>query len=129
MTLRRSIIACGAVVLLEAFLAGIAPGMPFEKRTTFTFSAPFSVPGVTLPAGSYVFRLADEVHGRDIVQVLGAEDGVSYGMFHTLRTRRGRPADKPEIHFLERASDMPIAIRSWWYPTDTQGYEFQYPRE
>jgi LPXTG-motif cell wall-anchored protein len=122
------LIAWCALVLLGAFTAATAAATPLDKRTTFTFSAPFTVPGVTLPAGTYVFRLADDLRGRDIVQVLGAENGTAYAMFHTLRTPRGTPVDKPELRFMETASDMPVAIKSWWYPAETQGYEFLYPR-
>jgi hypothetical protein len=50
-------------------------------------------------------------------------------MFHSLRTLKSEPADKPELRFLETASDMPAAVQSWWYPADAQGYEFIYPRE
>ena len=32
----------------------------FDKRTYFTFSDAVAVPGATLPAGKYLFRLADE---------------------------------------------------------------------
>lgn len=128
MRARTCVITCCALVLLGALTAATAAATPLDKRTTFTFSAPFSVPGVTLPAGSYVFRLADDLRGRDIVQVLGAENGTAYAMFHTLRTPRGKPVDKPELRFMETAADMPAAIKSWWYPAETQGYEFLYPR-
>jgi hypothetical protein len=129
MRARTCVITCCALVLLGAFTAATVAATPLDKRTTFTFSAPFTVPGVTLPAGTYIFRLADDLRGCDIVQVLGAENGVTYAMFHTLRTPRGIPVDKPELRFLETATDMPIAVRSWWYPAETQGYEFLYPRD
>jgi hypothetical protein len=97
--------------------------MPLDKRSTFTFSAPFSVSGVTLPAGSYVFRLANDLGGRDVVQVLGARDGTVHAMFFTLPTPRRRAATKAEIRFMETASDAPLAIRSWRYAGEAQGYE------
>ena len=129
MRVRTCVITCCALVLLGALTAATAAATPLDKRTTFTFSAPFTVPGVTLPAGTYVFRLADDLRGRDIVQVLGADNGTAYAMFHTLRTPRGTPVDKSELRFMETAADMPIAIESWWYPAETQGYEFLYSRE
>jgi LPXTG-motif cell wall-anchored protein len=127
MRARAFVITCCALVLLGIVAAGPAAATPLDKRTTFTFSTPFSVPGVTLPAGSYVFRLADDLRGRDVIQVLGA-DGTPYAMFFSLRTLRGEPVDKPEIQFMESAAGMPIAVKAWWYPADTQGYEFVYPR-
>lgn len=127
MRVRTCVITCCALVLLGV-LTATAAATPLDKRTTFTFSAPFTVPGVTLPAGTYVFRLADDLRGRDIVQVLGAENETAYAMFHTLRTPRGTPVDKPELRFMETAADKPLAVKSWWYPAETQGYEFLYPR-
>lgn len=129
MRVRTCIYACCALVLLAMFAAAPAAAVPLDKRTTFTFSAPIAVPGVTLPAGSYVFRLANDQTGRDVIQVLGADRGTPYAMFFSLRTPRGEPVDTPEIRFMETAADMPAAIKSWWYPADTQGYEFVYPRE
>ena len=129
MRVRTYVSACCALVLSATFAAAPAAARPLDKRTTFTFSAPVAVPGVTLPAGSYVFRLANDLTGRDVIQVLSADRGTPYAMFFSLRTLRGEPVDTPEIRFMETASDMPAAIESWWYPADTQGYEFVYPRE
>lgn len=129
MRARTCVITCCALVLLGALTAATAAATPLDKRTTFTFSAPVSIPGVTLPAGSYVFRLADDTRGRDVIQVLSADGKTPYAMFFSLRTLRGEPVDSPQIRFMETASDVPMAIESWWYPADRQGYEFVYPRE
>jgi hypothetical protein len=95
----------------------------------FTVSAPFALPGVTLPAGCYTFRLADDTRGRDVVQVLSGDGTTVYAMFVALRTPRGEAADKPGVLFMETASGTPIAVRSWWYPAESYGYEFLYPRK
>jgi len=124
----RTGVTCCALGLLALFTAATALATPFDKRTTFTFSQPVAVPGVTLPAGSYVFRIANTIQGRDVIQVLSADGRTPYAMFFSLRTLAGEPVDRPEIRFLETAADMPLAIRAWWYPAETQGYEFVYPR-
>lgn len=121
--------AAAALLLVTTPAVTTAAATNFEKRTTFTFNAPVAVPGVILPAGSYVFRLANPITGRDVVQVLRADNGTPYAMFFSLRTPRAEAVDKPEIRFMETAADMTPAIHSWWYPADTQGYEFVYPRE
>lgn len=119
-----------ALVLLAICVAATAVAGPFDKRTSFTFTAPVAVPGVTLPAGTYVFRLADEIVGREVIQVFSADGRTNYASFFALRTARPEPAsNKPEIRFLETASDMPAAVESWWYPSEISGYEFVYPRE
>ena len=128
MKARTCAIACCALVLVGALNAATAAARPLDKRTTFTFTTPFSILGVTLPAGSYLFRLVDDTRGRDVIQVLSADGQTPYAMFFSLRTLRGEPVNTPELRFMETAADMPLAIRSWWFPNDTQGYEFVYPR-
>jgi hypothetical protein len=106
-----------------------ATATPLDKRTVFSVSAPFALPGVTLPAGCYMFRLADDIRGRDVVQLLSGDGATVYAMFFVLRTPRGEVADKAGILFMETASGLPIAVRSWWYPAESYGYEFVYPQK
>lgn len=123
------ILRLGALgVVLAAVAAGAALAQPFDKRTYFTFSGPVAVPGVTLPAGQYLFRLADS-SSRDVVQVLSADGKTPYAQFFAYRPQRFDPAKEPEIRFMETASGMPAAVKSWWYPNERTGYEFVYPKE
>ena len=60
-------VCCAAIVTLMA-----APGVradQWDKKTILTFSGPVQIPGATLPAGSYVFKLADLSGNRHVVQV------------------------------------------------------------
>lgn len=111
-----------------AITAGAALAQPFDKRTYFTFSGPVAVPGVTLPAGQYLFRLADS-HSRDVVQVLSADGKTPYAQFFAYRPQRMDAAKDPEIRFMETAAGMPSAVRTWWYPNERTGYEFVYPKD
>lgn len=118
-----------ALVVFGALTTPPAAATPLDKRTVFTVSAPFSLPGVTLPAGCYMFRLAGDTRGRDVVQVLSGDGRTVYAMFVALRTPRGEPADKAGVLLMETASGVPIAVRSWWYPAESYGYEFLYPHK
>src|SRR5258708_15762355 len=73
----------------------------YDKRTVFTFSGPVALPGVTLPPGQYVFRLADPAGSRKVVQVLSADGKTPYGMFFSLPAERFGPASTPEVQFME----------------------------
>ena len=54
----KSKILCGVTcAAMLACVAGTAAAQPPDKRTFFTFSGPVALPGVTLPAGQYLFRL------------------------------------------------------------------------
>lgn len=101
---------------------------PYDKRTFFTFSGPVAIPGATLPAGKYIFRLAD-TNSRNVIQVLSADGTKPYAMFFAIRAERPDPPTAPEIRFMETAEGMPAAIQTWWYPGERSGYEFAYPRE
>jgi hypothetical protein len=118
----------GSVALL-ALVATPTTAQPADKRTSFKFSGPVAMPGVTLPAGEYLFRLANPDSGRNVVQVLSADGSQAYGMFFSLRADRLEPAPTPEVRFMETAAGVPPAIRTWWYPGERSGYEFVYPKE
>jgi hypothetical protein len=114
-------------------LAAPVSAQPLDKRTLFTFSGPITLPGVTLPAGQYLFRLADPNSSSKVVQVLNADGTKPYGLFFTLvftlAAERFERASTPEIRFMETASGTPAAIKTWWYPGERTGYEFIYPKE
>jgi hypothetical protein len=127
--LRHVVTLACAVVLLACVMATPSTAQPLDKRTLFTFGGPVSMPGVTLPAGKYLFRLANPDSGRNVVQVLNAEGTKPYGMFFAMRAERFEPASTPEVRFMETASGTPPAIKTWWYPGERSGYEFVYPKE
>jgi hypothetical protein len=119
--------ACAA-----ALVAGIATGVSAQtadKRTIFTFSAPVALPGVTLPAGKYLFRLADPTTSGKVMQVLSEDGRMPYGLFFTIAAERPQPASTPEVRFIETAAGMPAAIKTWWYPGERRGFELVYPKE
>jgi LPXTG-motif cell wall-anchored protein len=108
-------------------MAGAALAQPADKRTYFTFSGPVAIPGVTLAAGKYLFRLAD-TNSRNVVQILSADGKTPYAMFFIYRAERPDPSPDPEVRFMETAVGMPSAIHTWWYPGERSGYEFVYPK-
>ena len=121
-------LAC-AVAVFVCLMAAPASAQPLDKRTLFSFSGPITLPGVTLPAGQYLFRLADPNSSAKVVQVLNADGTKPYGLFFTIPAERLEPASSPEVRFMETASGTPAAIRTWWYPGERRGYEFIFPKE
>ncbi len=122
LTFAASILAC-----FTAVAAFAQP--PSDMRTIFTFSGPTAVPGVTLPAGSYLFRIIDESTARTVVQVSSPDGKTPYSMFLVWRATRPDIPKNAEIRFMETAAGMPQAVRTWWYPGDRAGYELVYPKE
>jgi hypothetical protein len=122
---------CGVVfaVTMVAGLAGArASAQTADERTFFTFNGPVELPGVALAPGQYMFRLPAPDTAHSVVQVVSADGKKVYGMFFTLPIQRSTPPDKPEIRFLEAAPGAPPAIRTWWHPDDSTGFEFIYPK-
>jgi hypothetical protein len=118
-----------AVAVFVCLMAAPVSAQPLDKRTLFTFSGPVTLPGVTLPAGQYLFRLANPNTSSKVVQVLNADGTKPYGLFFTLPAERLEPASTPEVRFMETASGTPAAIKTWWYPGERKGYEFIFPKD
>jgi hypothetical protein len=121
-------IACSAAIL-AAGLVPPAHADDFTKLTLLTFSGPVDVPGITLPAGTYRFALADPESGRRVVKVSDKDGTKTYGMFLSVPNQRMTPADKPVVMFKEAAAGAPPAVQVWFYPGETYGYEFAYPHD
>ena len=123
---------CLRGVIAGALLAGLttaaASAQLWDKRTFFTFSGPVAVPGVTLPAGEYMFRLVDTT-SRHVIHVTSASGAMSYAMFFGIHAQRSDVPSDPEVRFMETAEGMPTAIDTWWYPGQRSGWEFIYPKE
>jgi len=119
--------ACGLGVA-AVLVAAVAHAQPSDKRTIFTFSRPITLPGVTLPPGKYIFRLADDQTSRKVIQVVSSDGTKPYAMLLTTPNERRDPPKDAEVAFLETASRTPSAVRAWWYPGERTGYEFIYPR-
>jgi len=106
-----------------------AQGMVPDQRTYFTFSAPVQLPGVTLPAGKYTFRLLDSQANRHVVQVFNADGTKIFATIMAIPAQRNDIAENPEIQFLETPADVPAAVDVWWYPGTKTGHEFVYPKD
>jgi hypothetical protein len=126
--LKRFVSVCAFAVLVGAF-PGTTDAQPVDARTYFTFSQPVTLPGVTLPAGTYLFRIPDATTSRQIVQVLSPDGTRLYTTLMAIRAQRPEATAEPEVRFMETAANVPAAIKTWWYPGNPTGWEFIYPKE
>jgi|KBSSwiStaDraftv2_1062776.scaffolds.fasta_scaffold10966_7 hypothetical protein len=110
-------------------LATSAAGQTIDKKVYFTFSGPVEIPGATLPAGKYLFHLADPTSSRQVLQVQSADGKKVYGMFFSMAAERPTPSDDPEVRFMETAAGAPAAISTLWYAGERTGRELIYPRD
>jgi hypothetical protein len=126
----RSLLVTGlAVGLFVTLTAPRAQANDWDQLTYLTFSAPVEIPGVALPAGTYMFKLADTASDRQIVQVF-SQDGLElYATFFTMPDQRLTPTDKPLVILDEMPAGAPEAVGAWFYPGNTIGHQFVYPKE
>ena len=126
--LKRLFTASVLVVLVHLMASG-ADAFTSDKRTYFTFNQSVALPGVTLPAGTYMFRLADPDTSRRVIQVSDKDGRQSYALLLTMPAYRVDAAKDSEIRFLETAAGAPRAINAWWYVGDNTGYQFIYSKQ
>ena len=99
------------------------------RSTTVTFSQPVQIPGRVLPAGTYVFVLPDEINDHFQVRVFNADHTMLIATLLTASAERYRPTENTVFGFAERGSSQPEAIVTWFYPGETSGHEFLYPKQ
>src|SRR5512135_2737305 len=99
--LMRALKMMTCAIALTAFLAPGAHADEWNKLTYLTFSGPVQLPGVTLPAGTYAFKLADTWSNRHVVQVFDKDQSKIYGTFLTVSDQKLEPSDKPLVMFRE----------------------------
>ena len=116
-----------AATLLTATVAP-AQGTLADRKTIVTFSGPISIPGTTLPAGSYVFKLADSPADRHIVMVFDRDEAKLITTLLAVPAERPEPKGDAVVAFKETPSDRPPAVRYWYYAGEKDGNEFVYPR-
>ncbi len=116
------IIACLAML----FLTVEARAEGWDRRTTLTFNEAVSLPGIVLPAGTYVFKLANTPGMMTMVEVLNAEENKLITTIIAVPTEHLTARDKTYIGFEERGAGLPEAIHEWMYPGDRAGLEFVY---
>jgi hypothetical protein len=123
-----------AAVLTAAFMtvAHGASAQTTDQLTYLTFSGAVQMPGVTLPAGKYVFKLADtSLH--NVMQVYdGKQKHIIGQWFFIGRNRTEQAMDrangKPVVTFMEVPQGTAPPIKYFFYPSDLTGKEFIYPK-
>jgi len=118
------VVACLAML----FLANGARADAWNKKTVITFNQPVELPGVVLPAGTYVFKLVDLPGTRNVLQVFNEDENKVFATILAITDLHLKAHDKTYIGFEERAADLPQAIHEWFYPGNNFGLEFVYPK-
>ena len=120
--------ACVAAVILAVGANVGAQDFNTQERTFLTFSNSVELPGMTLPAGTYTFKLAD-TQSRNVVQVLSQDEKQIHGQFLFVPAERPQVTGETVITFRETREGTTPAVQYWYYPGEKIGKEFIYPKD
>jgi hypothetical protein len=129
MKINRGYIAVGLIIAFTLFFELAAHADEWDQATTMTFNEPIQIPGQVLPAGTYVLKLASRDSDLNTVQIFNSDRTVVYGTFQTIPTDRREPTGNTVIDLAKQGSGQPDALLKWFYPGDSTGHEFVYPKE
>jgi Protein of unknown function (DUF2911) len=127
MRINKLSIALSAVIACGLFFQPAAHADEEDEATTITFSTPIQIPGAVLPAGTYLFKLADTESDLNLVQIFNAEGTKLYATLQTVPTQRQEPANNTAVTLAEQGAGNPDALVKWFYPGRLTGNEFLYP--
>src|SRR3954470_21735075 len=129
----KTAFTCSIALSGFLLLALASPGRAdeFDRLSYFTFSGAVQVPGATLAAGTYTFKLANPNSGRNVGIVTSRNDRIVYSQFLlTPDLRRSLMKDDDSlILFHETPAGIPPAVRAWFYPGQETGYVLKYSRK
>jgi hypothetical protein len=131
-SMRNVALACmtAAMVTISVNAGAQAPA---NQDTYFTFSQAVELPKTTLPAGTYFFQLMDSASNRHIVKVMSQDRKQLHATLMAIPYySTDRPSDEPQVRFMETPAQAGAAqtnaIKIWFYPGNSVGHEFIYPR-
>ena len=117
--------ALTAVILMSSH----AYAGQWNKLTRLDIDETIQVPGATLPPGKYVVKLADSPSNRHIVRFFNEDQSKVLATVLAVPNQRMQPSGETQLGWYETPAGEPPALRSWFYPGDTFGQQFVYPKE
>jgi hypothetical protein len=126
MKIHKLYIVIGLVLAFGMFFELAAHADETDQKTAFTFSEPFQVPGRMLPAGTYLFETDRD--NSNIVRVFNANGTILEAQLLTIAAEREMP-DKTSVTLANAEPGNPNYVVKWFYPGDTEGHEFIYPKQ
>lgn len=116
-----------AVLALFSILPGTLEASEIETNI-FTFQAPVQLPGHILPAGTYLFRLAQSTSEMNVVEIKNPQETKVYGVFLVKPEYHTRLPKRSTIIFEKRGPGPAQAIKAWYYGGSKYFNDFIYPR-
>src|SRR5258708_4011973 len=126
-SMRGAVVALCSMLLFILFGATLSPGAradQWDKKTIVTFGEDVEIPGQILPAGTYVFRLADSPSNRHIVQIWNGDENQLLATVMTIPNTRFETPDETIFQFEGAPSRARVGGKVWFRPGNNGGVEF-----
>jgi hypothetical protein len=119
-----SVFAGLAISLMSSAFVPSLKASESDEKTVITISQPVTVEGTVLPAGTYVLKLLDTFSSRDIVSIYNGDESQVMMTVLAIHAYRLRPTGEPEFSFYDSQEGKPAALHTWFYPGESEGFEF-----
>jgi hypothetical protein len=128
MKINKVALLIGFAIASVLFLEVVAHADETDQSIKITFSQAIEIPGQILPAGTYMFKLADP-NDLDLVRIFNSEGTRLYATLETVRTERRRPTGDTVVVLAEQPDGRRETLVKWFYPGSTSGHEFVYSKQ
>jgi hypothetical protein len=124
---RLRLAAAALVAIGTLTLAGSLNATTIAHTNYVTVSAPIALPGVSLPAGTYIFELPLDRASLDVVRVKSRDGRKVYLTAFTQTVDRPvGQAGRSALVFGEAASGVPVPVKIWFPAGERIGHAFIY---
>jgi hypothetical protein len=123
----KTLVLIGCLVLLGASIVPQVQADEYHKKI-LTFDEPVQLPGIVLPAGSYIFKLVTPMLDHNVVQVFNSDKSRLLATILAIPNYSLKTPENTTVAFEERGADAPKAIKAWFSSGDSWGQEFVYPK-
>jgi hypothetical protein len=100
----------------------------WDKKTILKVGETIQVPGAVLEPGTYVLKLLSSESNRHIVQITNEREDKVITTILAIPNYRLTPQGNTVFGWWETPIGNPRALRAWFYPGDSFGQEFAYPK-
>ena len=128
MKMHKSYIVVGLIIAFSLFFELAAHADESLQQTEITFSQPISIPGQTLPAGTYLFKQAN-VDDLNLIQIFSSDRIHLYATLQTIPTEANQIPDDTTVRLAEQGAGKPDLLLKWFYPGEQTGHEFVYSNQ
>jgi len=125
MKIHKTYIAVGMIIAFALFFEIAAHAGETDQTTKITFSQPIQVPGKILPAGTYLFSLANP-DDLNMVQIFSSDRTHLYATLQTIPTEDRQVRGDTTVTLVEQGAGKPDVLLKWFYPGEETGHEFVY---